>query len=219
MRHLNFRLAETGELLSLDGFNRDTVLTRALIGDSSATLKSPDVQQLFSGYANYTVPGLPINDSELIRALDLVSPRCDRVFLFPATEMHGAIKLDEITPKMSLAWSERFMEFEPEQRYCVGNLHYIAVKQPDREALLQNYLEIVAGILEKYPNVYLVPVVNKFLGTKIPFSFRAYTQLQKMERCLRLDWLDPNISDFWADSHGHLSRLGWTKLKEQIEIV
>lgn len=219
MRHLNFRIDETGELRSLDGFNKDKVLTRALIGDSSATLKFPETQWIFSGYANYTVPGLPINDSELIRGLDLVASRCDRVFLFPSTEMHGAIKLDEITPKMGLAWTERFMEFEPEQRYCVGNLHYIAVKQPDREALLQNYLEIVAGIMEAYPNVHLVPVVNRFLGSKIPFSFRAYPELKKLERCVDLDWLDPNQSDFWADSHGHLSRLGWTLLKERLEIV
>lgn len=217
MRHLNFRLAETGELRSLDGFNRDTVLTRALIGDSSATLKFPDVQHLFSGYANYTVPGLPINDSELIRGLDLVSPRCDRVFLFPATEMHGAIKLSEITERKGQPCDARFLEFQGEDRYCVGNLHYLSVKTADMDILLENYLELAAWLLAKYPNVYLVPVVNRFFGVKIPFAFRAYPELKKLDRCLDLDWLDPNRSELWVDVHGHLSSVAWSKLKEQIE--
>ncbi|MCT7988833.1 hypothetical protein [Laspinema olomoucense] len=219
MRHLNFRIDEAGEFRSLDGFNRDKILTRALIGDSTATLKFPEVQWLFADYANYTVPGLPINDRELIRALDLVSPRCDRVFLFPATEMHGAIKLEEITRVKSLPWEERFLEYQGDDRYCVGNLHYLQVTGGDMDVLLVNYLEIIAGILEKYPNVYLVPIVNKFLGVKIRYAFRAYAELQKLERCLQLDWLDPNNSELWADVHGHLSRLGWTKLKAQLDEV
>lgn len=95
MRHLNFSIDPTGDIRALDGFNQNEILTRALIGDSSATLKFPETQKLFKGYANFTVPGLPVMDMELAKAIDLVADRCDRIFLFPSTEMHGAIKVKE----------------------------------------------------------------------------------------------------------------------------
>lgn len=219
MRHLNFSIDPEGTIRSLDGFNQGMTLTKALIGDSSATLKFPETQWMFSGYANFTVPGLPIMDKELKTAIDLVANRCDRVFLFPSTEMHGAIKFDEISEKKALPWSERFQQFQPDDRYCVGNLHYVQVNSQTMDILLENYLEIINGIIEKYENFYLVPVVNRLLGSKIPYSFRAYPELKKLDRCINLDWLDPNQADLWSDSHGHLSRLGWSLMKERLEIV
>lgn len=72
MRHINFQFSPAGAVVSLDGFNRDHVLRRALIGDSSTTLKLTEIQWQFRDYANYTVPGMPAMDSEILTAMDLL---------------------------------------------------------------------------------------------------------------------------------------------------
>lgn len=219
MRHLNFQTLVTGELISLDGFNRDIPLTRALVGDSSGTLKFPEIQWLFSGYANYTVPGLPVMDNELLRILDLVCPRCKKVFLFPSTEMHGVLRAREILARLDRPWSDRFLDFEGEDRYCFNGKQYLMVNLSDADRLRQNYLEILTGLLSRYSNLYLVPVVNRFLQAQAPNYFGAYPEVVKMERALNLKWLDPGNVDYWADDQGHLSRLAWTILKEGLEAV
>lgn len=219
MRHLNFQVSSSGQVISLDGFNRDHVLTRALIGDSTATLKLTEVQWQFKDYANYTVPGMPVMDTELLTAMALVSPQCSPVFWFPATEMHGVLRKDEIISLMSLDWNNRFIEFLGKDRYCYGEQQFLRASLADADLLLKNYLEVVTGILDQYPNVYLVPVVSRYLGSRVPVYFRAYPSLKKLDRCLDLDWLDPEKPDYWLDDQGHLSVLGWTILREQIESV
>ncbi|MCT7954634.1 hypothetical protein [Laspinema palackyanum] len=219
MRHINFQVSSSGEVISLDGFNRDHVLTKALIGDSTATLKLTEVQWQFRDYANYTVPGMPVMDSEIFTAMDLLSSGCSPVFWFPATEMHGVLRKEEIINLMSLDWNNRFIEFLGKDRYCYGDRQFLRASLSDADLLLQNYLEIVTALLEQYPNLYLVPVVSRFLGSKVPVYFRAYSSLTKFDRCLNLDWLDPDKSDYWLDDQGHLSVLAWTILREQLEAV
>lgn len=219
MRHLNFQVSTSGELLSLDGFNLDGLLTKALIGDSTATLKLPEVQWQHRDYANYTVPGLPINDWEVIRALELVYPRCKKVFLFPATELHGVIRREEIINRMSLDWENRFLKFLGDDRFCYGGGQYLDATMTECDKLLQNYLEMAEGFLLQYPNLYLVPVANRFLGEKVPMYFRAYSDLLQLDRVLNLDWLNPADPIWWIDDQGHLSFSGWTVLRNQLESV
>jgi hypothetical protein len=219
MRHLNFQVSSSGQVISLDGFNRDHVLTRALIGDSSATLKLTEIQWQFRDYANYTVPGMPAMDAEILTAMDLLSSRCSPVFWFPATEMHGVQRKEEIFSRMSHPWEDRFIQFLGKDRFCYGDRQFLRASLPDADLLLQNYLEVVTGLLERYPHLYLVPVVNRFLGSKVPIYFRAYSSLTKLDRCLNLDWLDPENSDYWFDDQGHLSVLAWTILGEQFNAV
>ena len=217
MRHINFRISPSGEVVSLDGFNRDQILTRALIGDSSGTLKFTETQWLLRDYANFTLPGLPVMDTELLTALNMLSDRCNPVFWFPATELHGMLRREEIFERIPLNWEERFLNFQGEDRFCYGNQQFLRLSTPDVDKLLDNYLAIVTGLLEKYPNLYLVPVVNRFLGSRAPMYFRAYSPLTRLDRCLNLDWLDPDDPDFWADDSGHLSRKSWTILMGQLD--
>jgi hypothetical protein len=219
MRHLNFWLSESGNLESLDGFNQGTVFNYALVGDSTSTLKFIESQRLFKTFANYSTPNLPAMDAELFRALEILCSRCIKVFWFPATEMQGVLRATEVLSRMDLPWSERFLEFEGEDRGGYYRKQYLAVNLTDAARLLQNYMEIVEGLLSRYPNLYLVPVLNRFLGVKIPAYFRAYPLLKKLDRTINLDWLDPEEQNFWEDPYGHLSSLSWQMLRKRIEGV
>ncbi|MCT7959065.1 hypothetical protein [Laspinema palackyanum] len=190
MASLNFRIDDTGEIRAATPGMADKILRKALIGDSSVGFNSPAVREVFSDYANWTEGSIPVNDKALVEILDKLSPSCDRVFLSPSTELHGFSKFEEINAGMDRPWDERFLTFSADERIPVASYRYSGSTEGQREIMRQNFLEIVGGLMEKYPNLYLVPVLSRFLSGKIPHAFQAYSELQKMDRCIALEFLD-----------------------------
>lgn len=216
MRHINFYPTAT-ELKSLDGFNHGTTFTKALVGDSSCTLRSYETRLLFSEYANYAVPGLPVFDGEVKRALEAIAPKVDKVFLFPATELHGCCRFDDLN--MTLPWNERWLEFQDADRYCYNGREYQHTSHYDKTSMTNNYLDFIGGLLTQYPNLHIVPNGNRWYSERFPQFFGVYETLKGFDRCLNLDWLLPTDLTFWADKQGHISHKTFEILKQQIDAL
>lgn len=215
MRHINF-FVEGGTLRSLDGFNYGNRLDYLLIGDSTATLKSFETQKLFKNYANYTTPNFPVTDLELHKVLERLAPLVDKVYLFPATELNGVLRKQDIFDNEDKLVSKSLLSFEGEDRGSYYQKQYLKATFEEAARLRQGYLKLISYLLGNYPNLQVVPVLNRFLEPRIPQYFKAYSELKDNPRVVDLDWLDPSQRDLWLDPYGHLSDKGWGLLKEKL---
>jgi hypothetical protein len=215
MRHINF-FVDGGTLRSLDGFNYGNRLDYLLVGDSTATLKSFETQKLFKNYANYTTPNFPVMDMELHKVLERVAGLVDKVYLFPSTELNGVLRKQEIFDNEDKLVSKSLLSFEGEDRGSYYQKQYLRATYEEADRLRQGYLKLIRYFVGNYPNLQVVPVLNRFLEPRIPQYFKAYSELKDNPRVIDLDWLDPSQRDLWLDSYGHLSDKGWSLLKEKL---
>lgn len=215
MRHINY-FVDGGTLRSLDGFNYGNRLDYLLIGDSTATLKSFETQKLFKNYANYTTPNLPVMDLELHKVLERVADLVDRVYLFPATELNGVLRKQDIFADTHSSELERLLVFEGEDRGSYYQKQYLRASFEEALILRDIYVRFISHFLGTYSNLYIVPILNRFLEPRIPQYFKAYSELKDNPRVVNLDWLDPSQRDLWLDPYGHLSEKGWRLLKEKL---
>ena len=169
------------------------------------------------GYPTNTINGLPIND-HLIRGMLRRHKNRDIIFFSPGFPLMGCKLIDNIKRLQNVNVNLRLIPYhhKPECRGFYGDDYWKDLPTEDIDLLFQNWAQMLNYYYQEYDKMVILPLAAHYFDIMLDLPNKAMDIVKRYYEIVDLSPLDNVAEENYKDKWGHLSEVGFAKIKDNI---